>query len=756
MQKNNSIRTVRAFALTPIALAVLSLPAHAQDPEEAATTAGTSPVVVTATRIEQRSFDLPAAIDSLDQERIQETARAEVNISEQLNQVPGTTVQSREAYSQEQQIIVRGFGARSAFGTRGIKLLADGIPASTPDGQGSPGLFDLQSAQRIEVLRGPFSALYGNHSGGVVQVFTEDGPEDPTLTVQGMAGSYGTWKGGVKFGADTGAVNGIASFSRFTTNGYRDHSHAEKDQFNAKLRLDVTQDSRMTFLVNYLNQPVSEDPLGLTAEQVKDDPTQSIPTSEQFNVGRSLDNMQVGGVFETNITSQDVFRVIAYAGNRDNDGYLPIAAATQNNIRQSGGVSVLDRDFSGLGARWSHIADRFNVTVGADYDNAGEDRTGFLNFTGTVATPTELGVKGAKKRDEKNTVKSYGLYVQGELQATEKLSASAGLRYTKVKFDSQDNFICTTSLVTAPGATPGTCSGSTATIGSVVGGVVQENPDDSGSVDYSAFTPVAGLLYRLTPTFNLYANVGRSFETPTFIELAYQADPDASGPNLDLDASSSTHYEIGAKMALGSDTRVQVALFHIDTKDEIVVLSNRNGRQSFQNAEGTKRTGVELGVDSRLGHGFSTLLAFTWLTAKFSDSFTTCVGVPCIPASGTNTATVEDGNKIPGVAPYSAYAELAWSHAPLGLTTALEFRTQGKVYVNDMNTETADAFYTFGLRAGLEQRPGRWRVSEFVRIDNLFDENYVAGVAVNDGNGRFYYPAAGRNFLAGVSVSYAF
>ncbi len=756
MHKNKSRNAVRAIALTPIALAVLSLPVHAQDTGDASTSAGTSPVVVTATRIEQRSFDVPAAIDSLDQERIQETARAEVNVSEQLNQVPGTNVQSREAYSQEQQIILRGFGARSQFGTRGIKLLADGIPASTPDGQGSPGLFDLQSAQRIEVLRGPFSALYGNHSGGVVQIFTEDGPEDPTLTVQGMAGSYGTWKGGLKFGADTGTVNGIASFSRFSTDGYRDHSHAEKDQFNAKLRLNVTPDSRMTFLVNYLNQPLSEDPLGLTAEQVKDDPTQSIPTAEEFNVGRSLDNMQVGAVLETNITSQDVFRVIAYAGNRDNDGYLPIAAGTQNNIRQSGGVTVLDRDFSGLGARWSHMAERFNLTVGADYDNTSEDRTGYLNFTGTVATPDELGVRGAKKRDEKNSVKSYGVYVQGELQATEKLSASAGVRYTKVKFDSQDNFICTTSLVTAPGAAPGTCSGSTATIGTVVGGVVQENPDDSGSVDYSAFTPVAGLLYRLTPMVNLYANVGRSFETPTFIELAYQEDPNASGPNLDLDASRSTHYEVGAKLALGNDTRVEIALFHIDTKDEIVVLSNRNGRQSFQNAEGTKRTGVELGVNSRLGHGFSTLFAFTWLTAKFSDSFTTCVSVPCIPDTGVGTATVEDGNKIPGVAPYSGYAELAWTHAPIGLNAALEFRAQGKVYVNDMNVETADAFYTFGLRAGLEQRPGRWRVAEFLRIDNLFDEDYVAGIAVNDGNGRFYYPAAGRNFLAGVSVSYAF
>jgi len=267
---------------------------------------------------------------------------------------------------------------------------------------------------------------------------------------------------------------------------------------------------------------------------------------------------------------------------------------------------------------------------------------------------------------------------------------------------------------------------------------------------------VAGLLYRLTPTANLYANIGRSFETPTFIELAYQVAPDASGPNLGLDPSRSTHYELGAKLALGSDTRMEISLFHIDTKDEIVVLSNRNGRQSFQNAEGTERTGVELALDSRLGAGFSTLLAFTYLDAKFKQSFSTCVSTPCIPNTGIGTATVDKNNKIPGVAPYNAYAELAWAHAPVGFSTALEFRAQGKVYVNDINSETADAFYTFSLRAGLEQRPGRWRLSEFVRIDNLLDENYVSGIAVNDANGRFYYPAAGRNFLAGVSASYAF
>lgn len=709
-----------AIALTPIAAALLALPALAQQDESPV-----SPVVVTATRVEQRSFDLPVAIDSIDQTQIQDTARPEVNISEQLNRVPGTVVQNRETYAQEQQIIIRGFGARSQFGTRGIKLLADGIPASTPDGQGGPGLFDLSSAKRIEVLRGPFSALYGNHSGGVVQVFTEDGPADPTITGQVLGGSWGTWKGGLKFGGTSGNLNYIGSVSRFETDGYRDHSEARKDQFNAKLNIDFDTGARATLLLNYLNQPDNEDPLGLTAAQVEQNPRQSVAAATTFNTGRSLDNLQGGIVYEHPITPNNTLRILGYLGERNNLGNISTPINIQRQITQSGGVSDLARTYGGLGVRWTNKgslgAAPYTFSVGTEYDRADEGRKGYLNLN---------GVRGNLKRDEDNTTDSWGAYLQGELQATERLNLSAGLRYTRVGFESSDNFICTLNDALCPGG------GVT-----VAGGGQTANPDDSGSVTYSAWTPVAGVLYKLSPAVNLYANAGRSFETPTFIELAYRSN--GSGPNFALRPSKSSQYEVGVKAFLGADTRVGFAAFKIDTRDEIVVQTNIGGRSTYQNAD-SDRSGFEVSIDSRLPHGFGAYAAVTYIDAQFSETFT---------SSG---ATVREGNSIPGVPAFSAYGELSWVYAPWGFNTGVEVRWQGKTYVNDVNTETADEFTVVNLRAGFEQRIGRLRLTEFARVDNVMDERYIGGVIVNDGNGRYYAPAPTATLYLGLSASYAF
>src|SRR5204863_1963465 len=133
-----------------------------------------------ATRAPQSALEVPASIDRIYGDEIRED-RGQVNLSESLGRVPGIVVQNRQNYAQDLQIQSRGFGARSTFGVRGIRLVADGIPATMPDGQGQASTFALGSAERIEVLRGPFSALYGNASGGVIAVDTQDPPKQPTL-----------------------------------------------------------------------------------------------------------------------------------------------------------------------------------------------------------------------------------------------------------------------------------------------------------------------------------------------------------------------------------------------------------------------------------------------------------------------------------------------------------------------------------------------------------------------------------------------
>lgn len=665
-------------------------------------------VVVTATRVEQSSFDLPVAIDSVDASQIRDQ-RLGVNISESLNRVPGTIVQNRETYAQEQSLVIRGFGARSQFGVRGIKLLADGIPASTPDGQGGTGLFDLSTAKRIEVLRGAFSALYGNHSGGVVQVFTEDGPPDPTLEASFTAGSYNTFREGLKFGGTSGNVNYIGSYSQLTTDGYRDHSEARKDQANVKLRLQTSDDSSLTLVGNYLSQPNNQDPLGLTATQVAANRRQAQPGNlgrgaEFYDTRRSLSNMQGGAVFDKTISDSDSLRFIAYGGTRRNEQYLPI---------QANGVSAFDRDFQGTGLRWTHKFSRVTLTSGADYERAQDLRQGFANLNGD---------KGALSRDEINTVYQAGAYSQAQWDVTDKFNLSGGIRYTRVAFNSEDHFL--------------------------------SNGDDSGDARYSAWTPTAGALYKLTPTLNLYANAGRSFEAPTFIELAYRPNG-ASGLNFDLRPSKSKQYEVGLKAFVADDVRVNLALFQIDTSNEIVINTNQGGRATYQNAGDTSRRGVELGLDGPLGAGFTGTLSATWLEAKFQDSYLTCGGVTP-PCSAAARVPVTAGNKIPGVPNYSIFGELAWRYVPAGFSTALEARWNGKAYVNDTNTATADSYFTVNLRAGFEQKLGAWRLKEFARVDNVFDEEYIGAIYVNDQNARYYAPAPERSYLAGVSASYRF
>ncbi len=732
-----------SLARKPLALGLsligAALPLHAEQP------ASLAPVVVTATRIEQSSFDLPLAIDTVDKAQIQDQQLKE-NISETLVRLPGTVVPNRENYAQEQQIVLRGIGARSQFGVRGIKLYADGIPATMPDGQGGTGLFDLASAARIEVMRGAFSALYGNHAGGVVQVFTEDGPARPTLFVDAQAGSYDSWRAGLKFGGQSGALNYIGSASRYDTDGYREWSAARKDQFNTKLRLQADPKSSWTFVANYLNQPDNQDPLGLTAAQVKQDPRQASPAALEFQTRRSLDNLQGGLVYEGALSDVDTLRGIVYLGQRSNDQFLATPVLVQNGMTQSGGNSTIDREFWGAGLRWTRQLNTLIFTAGADYEYAKDQRRGYLN---------NFGSQGALKRNEENSVYQAGAYAQAQWQFAQDWNLSAGLRYTAVSFDSKDSFICTPTRVTAPGLGPNTCSGSTNTIGSVVSGVLQVNPDDSGDVSYGAWTPTLGLLYQVSPAVHLYANAGRGFETPTFVELAYRPSG-GTGLNFSLQPSTSSQYELGMKAYIGASAYLTAALFEVRTQDEIVIASNAGGRTTYQNAGDTLRRGVELAIDGTLGAGFAGYASATYLSATFDDSFRACVPVPPATTCAAPNTTIPAGNRMPGVPNYTVYAELTWRYEPLGFLAGLEARWNGRVYANDSNTAWADSYFVANLRAGFQQSVGNWRFSEFARVNNLFDESYIGALYVNDVNQRFYAPAAQRNYLVGLSGSYQF
>ncbi|HEX6136719.1 MAG TPA: TonB-dependent receptor [Casimicrobiaceae bacterium] len=661
------------------------------------------PVTVTATRRAERAFDVPASVDTIEASVLHD-GQPQVNLSETLPRIPGVFAANRQNYAQDLQISSRGFGARAAFGVRGIRLYQDGIPVTMPDGQGQTGSFSLISAQRVEVLRGPFSALYGNASGGVISVFTEDPPDSPLLSFIGGGGSYGTGTLGVVLAGRGRQVGAVAAASEFVTGGYRDHSWARRDLTNAKLVLDATPATRVTLIGNTQYQPETEDPLGLTRAQWEANPRGVDPVAIQYDTRKTINQAQGGAALDHRFSDSLDLHVDAYGGRRLIRQYLGFRGETPPT--SSGGVVDLDRDFGGVGARivWraQALGRPIAVTFGADADRQHEVRKGFVNVNGDL---------GDLRRNEDDTVRSSDFYAQLEWELAAQWLATAGIRTSSVRYSSDDHFVTAT------------------------------NPDDSGSQRFDDTSPVLGVVFHASETWNIYASYGEGFETPTFAEIAYRSN--GSGLNFDLKPATSRAIEIGAKYRLTDRHRLNVAIFSVDTKNEIVTDTSTSGRTTFKNAGKTRRRGAEAAWDGVYRYGLQTHVALTWLRAEFVDSFTT----------GSPPSTVAAGARLPGVPAKQAYAELAWIPGRWsGLDTAVEVQYVDKLYVNDRNSDAAPAYTVMNARIGFAQTSGQATWREFVRVNNLFDRNYAGSVIVGDTNGRYFEPAPGRNWFVGASV----
>jgi len=666
------------------------------------------PMVITGSRVEQSTFDLPAAVDVVDSAKIG-AAQLGVNASEALASVPGIVVQNRQNYAQDLQISSRGFGARTAFGVRGIRLVADGIPASMPDGQGQAATFNLDRAERIEVMRGPLSSVYGNAAGGVIQLFTPDGKGRPSVEGRFSAGSNDTWKSDLSSQGEVGGLAYVVDASRFVSDGYRDHSAVRRDQGLVKLGVSPSPDGRLTFVASSFRQ-IADDPLGLDWAAYQSRPEGVTPGALSFDTRKRISQQQAGLNYEHRF-GEHALQLSTYAGQRSVIQYQSIPVGVQGNPRHSGGVIDFDRSFAGASARWiarSRLAGgRLTTTLGVDYERSLDDRQGYENFIGAT-----LGVKGRLRRDETDRVAASGVYVQGQWQG-ERWGFSGGLRHSRVGFKVSDHYI------------------------------VAGNGDDSGEVDYRKTTPTLAAMFALTPSVNLYASVARGFETPSLNELFYSG-PGASF-SFDLKPATSTHLETGIKALLGNNSRLDIALFEVRTRDELVVAASAGGRTSYINAGRTLRRGIEAALDVRWSGGFSGRLAYTGLRAEFDEAYT------------GNSGVVAAGNRLPGVPSSQLYGELAWKHAVSGFQAAIETLARSRVYVDDTNAaRSAPGYAIANLRFALDRDYGALSVGTFLRIDNLFDRQYVGSVIVGDSNGRYYESAPGRNWLAGVTLKHRF
>jgi len=654
-------------------------------------------IIVTATRIPTDLADLPFAAGRIPGEQFQR-ARQRLGLDEVMSVQPGLFFQNRYNFAQDLRIAIRGFGARANFGIRGIRIFADDIPQTLPDGQGSVDAIDLGSVESVEVIRGPFSAVYGSSSGGVIHLRTEDGPAEPFLYGRLNAGSYGFSEWQVKAGGQAGRLNWLVNGSATRLDGYRDHAAYRNDLFNSKFRFDFDETTSLTVLMNAVDSPTADDPGGLTAREVADDPRQAAPRNLQYNAGESLQQQTLGIAFRKTFSRGRELLLRNYYVQRDFVNRLPFDV----NSNGQGGSVDLDRKFAGIGAQYGWATDwggrSGRLIIGVDYDAQRDHRLRFANNQGVV---------GALTTDQDENVTTTGLFAQQAVDLTERLALTLGGR-----FDIVDYRV-----------------------------LARSDPAGSGERTFREFSPMLGVNWAVQESLRVYGNVSTSFDPPATTELANPFG--ASGFNPEIDSQTATNYELGLKGLVSGRLRYELAAFHIDVRDEIVPFELEGSGQSFyRNAGRSIHEGLEALTSVELLPGLTGTATYTWSDFRF-DEFREPGGA------------VFDGNRIPGIPEHLFNLALDWMHAS-GWYAGWDLLYAGSFYADNANSVETGDYLVSNLRAGYRWAMDRWSVEPFFGINNLFDEHYMSNIRLNAAFGRYYEPAPLRNAYGGILLTWGF
>ncbi len=660
-------------------------------------------VLVQGGRLSLQALDTPGAVHAVDAEAIA-AGGPQVNLSEALGAVPSIVSLNRHNYAQDLQISLRGFGARAAFGLRGIRLLTDGIPASTPDGQGQSSTVALTSTGHIEVLTGPLALIHGNAAGGVIQTRTREAGPLPEVRLLQVQGAYGLQRSSVQISGRAGEhkpLGLVADYSTFETRGWREHSAAQRRQFNAVLTWDASPDTRIRGVLNRFDMPLALDPLGLTAAQLGD-PSQAGTLARERRTRKIVSQEQVGALLEHRLAAGLQLQGRLFAGQRDNLQY------------QAGNSWVgLDRRFHGLGLQLQgdlrpHPGVRLRWVAGIEREQAGEQRQ--------AGAAAEGERSGGLHRDEWNAAGNRDRFAQLQADLGAALGLTAGWRRSRVELRSRDDWL-------------------------------DDGADGSGAVHYSAHSPVLGLSWHLAEDLRLYLQHGRGFETPTLAEAAYTlvANLVEGRFNPGLAAATSRHVEAGLKWHPASGSRLEAALYHIHTDNEIAVARSSAGRTAFVNATRTTRQGLEVSARHRLSPHWRATGALSLMQARYDTAFN----------------RVSAGNDLPAVPGRQLFAALQWSARGLagaelyprqGAELTLEAVARSRLWADDANTAAAPGYGLLHLRWRHRWSWGPAQLQAFAAIENLGNRRFVGSVIVNQASGAYFEPGLPRHWTLGLQV----
>lgn len=651
-------------------------------------------------------FELPFALTTAPLSARPEQRRT--GIGDLMLGVPGVQVQDRSNPSQDQRISVRGFGARSAFGVRGVRILRDGVPLSLPDGQTPTDWIDLETVDRVDVVRGTAAALYGNAAGGVIDLRSRSAAPAPLgVAIRGWDGG-GLQRANVML-SGRGSSEGknwrdaqwLGSFTRTSGDGQRQWSRIDATSAFFRGLVNV-RGTRFEVQGTRYDAARAENTGALTASELARDPRLPDSLNITKHSLKAAQQTQLALIAEHNFENAEL-RASVFGGSRTLDNPLPFAIVAVDRAILGGSVH----------GSWRTDALGWPVRLGAgtDIQRQIDDRYNYENCS-DLAPSAALTAKcprrenrGALRLDQQEREAGVGGYVRAELEMPQNIYASAALRTDAVKFRVDDRFI------------------------------TASNPDDSGDRSLHALSPMVGVAWRVKPQWSVYSNFSTAFETPTVTELTNQ-ESGAAGLNTNLKAQRTRTVEVGTQGVFAGRVRVDAALFSAKVLDELVPFDvpNMPGRRAFRNAGKTSRKGAELGarvVSKWLDAGG----AYTLSQFHF-DRYN--VGAQSFA-----------GKPIPGV-PEHYWQSFVTARAK-GLWSTVELTAASSASANDAATVTAAGYAVWNIRAGYDiPRFGatgglaRARLSPTIGIDNVFDRHYASSLVVNATRNRYFEPGLMR------------